>query len=500
MARDTAPIITITLGTPEQPCWLDHATLDVIEAGLTTARGDARAIVLRGSRNAFCLGMASPEHPEPGALQAGINRFVEVLEGLRNGPLPVIAVVEGPVRGGGLALLAVADVVIATPAASCQLPELFLGLVPGVVGAYLVPARLSEGRMRYLAQSGATRTAEDACQDGLFDEVVAADALERRLRELLRQVGRASQRALQRGRRLLASGPATGRARRVRQGAAELVSLACGSTTTEHQLDAPVGHASDRPTPPVTWSVIEPGIAQVTMCDAASGNALSAPMLAGLRAALAEVSRCESLSVCILAGTPSVFSSGATAETLHHAAAGRVDLAEVELAGVVLDADVPVVAAVEGHAVGGGLVLAAACDVTILASESRYGATFTRLGITPGMGCTALLEELVGPGLAREMMYTGRTWRGADLLRRGVPGVRVLPRADVLTAALDLARDMCGSTPRVSRLLKQTLAVSRRERVDAALALERAAHRDILEHPETAQVILARVPVAEPLA
>ena len=499
MTRDTGPVITITLGTPEQPCWLDRTTLDDMASCLAGARGDARAIVLRGSTNAFCLGMASPEHPEPGALQAGINRFVEVLEGLRNGAVPVIAVVEGPVRGGGLALLAVADVVIATPAATCQLPELFLGLVPGVVGAYLVPARLSEGRMRYLAQSGATRTAEDACQDGLFDEVVAADALDRRLRDLLRQVGRATPRALQRGRRLFASGPATGRQRRVRQGAAELVSLLSGCADSEH---APEPHTDAMPgtAPVVTWCVLEPGIAQVTMNDPANGNALSARMLAGLRSAFREVSECEGIAVCILAGTPSVFSSGATADTLHGAVAGRVDLAEVELAGAVLEAAVPVVAAVEGHAVGGGLVLAAACDLAILARESRYGATFTRLGITPGMGCTALLEEMVGPSLAREMMYTGRTWRGADLLRRGVPGLQVLPRADVLAAALDLARDMCGSTPRVSRLLKQTLAVSRRERVDAALALERAAHRDILEHPETAQVILERVPVAEPIA
>ncbi|MBL8959275.1 MAG: enoyl-CoA hydratase, partial [Gemmatimonadetes bacterium] len=173
---------------------------------------------------------------------------------------------------------------------------------------------------------------------------------------------------------------------------------------------------------------------------------------------------------------------------------------EVELAGAVLDADVPVIAAAAGHAVGGGLVLAAACDVTILARESRYGATFTRLGITPGMGCTALLEELVGPALAREMMYTGRSWRGTELLRRGAPGIRVLPRDAVVAAAMDVARDMCGSTPRVSRLLKRTLAVARRERVDAALALERAAHREILEHPETAQVIRERVLLAEPVA
>ncbi|MBL8958424.1 MAG: enoyl-CoA hydratase/isomerase family protein, partial [Gemmatimonadetes bacterium] len=202
---NTGAVCTISLGAPGQPCWLDAGTLDALEACLGHLHADTQAIVLRGTPDAFCLGMAPPDADHSDALHAGIQRFTTVLEGLRHGPIPVIAVVEGPVRGGGLALLAVADVVLATPSANCQLPELFLGLVPGVVGAYLVPARLTEGRLRYLAQSGATRTALEAREDGLVDEVVAADALDRRLRELLRHVGRAPARAMQRGRRLLAA-------------------------------------------------------------------------------------------------------------------------------------------------------------------------------------------------------------------------------------------------------------------------------------------------------
>ena len=122
----------------------------------------------------------------------------------------------------------------------------------------------------------------------------------------------------------------------------------------------------------------------------------------------------------------------------------------------VLDLEVPVIGALNGHAVGGGFGLALLCDLRIAALEARYGANFTRLGLHPGMAITYLLPRLVGASAAAELLYTGRLIDGAEALRLGLLS-RAVPAAEVLPVAMQLARQIAANAPLAVRLTKRTL-------------------------------------------
>lgn len=491
-----SPLAVISLAGPGDPGTLTEDAVARLHGALDDAlAGTPRAVVLRGTPEVFCAGLDLGAAPVGDA--AAIGRFVALVERLTDLPVPVIAVVEGAVRGGGMAFVAVADIVLATPESSWQMPELHVGLVPGIVGALLVPARLSAARLRYLVQSGTTLDGAAALATGLVDEVHAAHALPGRLASLGRQVRRASPEATRRFRRLCQAWWEGDTPRRLLLGRAELEGMrrhgdhaaarAARAEGCMPEFDPPgaeVPEAGGMATP-VQYDVPEPGVAVVTMADPLSRNALTPAMLAGLRAAFARAAADPTIGVCVLQGLPDVFCSGATQETLLGALDGHVDLSEVELAQVVLGAPMPVIGCAEGHAVGGGVILLAACDVVVLAREARVSASFATLGITPGMGSTALLGDLVGPSLAREMLYTGRAVRGLDLILPGSRGPHVLSRAEVAGHARTLARRMAMVDAPVARGVKTLLSVPRRRAVHDALGMERAQHRGIFDDPAT---------------
>src|SRR5207344_2428907 len=85
-----------------------------------------------------------------------------------------------------------------------------------------------------------------------------------------------------------------------------------------------------------------------------------------------------------------------------------------------LDIAVPVIGALNGHAVGGGFGLALVCDIRIAALETKYGANFVALGLAPGMAISHLLPRLVGLGRASELLFTGRLVDGAEAERLGI--------------------------------------------------------------------------------
>lgn len=131
--------------------------------------------------------------------------------------------------------------------------------------------------------------------------------------------------------------------------------------------------------------------------------------------------------------------------------------------------DVPVVAAVNGAAVGAGLCLALACDVRYAAPGATFSAPFARLGMHPGMAATYLLPEVVGVARARELLLTGRRVGAEEAYAIGlVSGIA----DDVLAHALDAARGIADSAPIAVRLTKAALAYAGHHSIDAALDWE----------------------------
>jgi polyketide biosynthesis enoyl-CoA hydratase PksI len=226
----------------------------------------------------------------------------------------------------------------------------------------------------------------------------------------------------------------------------------------------------------ITTSLGEDGIARIEMQDEVGRNALSYGFVEDLLKAVHRASEWNSLKVLVLLGLPEVFSSGASREVLESLASGKAQPSYLLLTRALLDMPAPTIAAMEGHAMGGGLALGVSADLVVIARESRYGCPFMNMGFTPGMGLTRLLEHVLSPAIAHEMMFTGEAFKGSHFI--GCSGFNyVLPRAEVRSKAFNLA-DRIAEKPRVALVaLKQTLAVRKRQAFEAAHASEAMMHQ-----------------------
>jgi polyketide biosynthesis enoyl-CoA hydratase PksI len=199
----------------------------------------------------------------------------------------------------------------------------------------------------------------------------------------------------------------------------------------------------------------------------------------------------------VVRGRDDVFLTGASAATLR-AIVGHPEIRRTSQGAVnhltlaqFADFPLPVVGAIEGHAIGGGLSFALTlCDVTVAAEESRYGFNYATLGFTPGMGTTSLVSHLVGQPFANEMILTGKLYRGQALSGRGLFS-EVVPKAQVTPEALDIARRMAAVPRRTLEILKGTLALPRQQWVHAGHVQEDLMHRLTLDDPEALKRIEA---------
>ena len=123
--------------------------------------------------------------------------------------------------------------------------------------------------------------------------------------------------------------------------------------------------------------------------------------------------------------------------------------------------DVPVIAAINGHAVGAGLCLAMACDLRIAGEGAKLSAPFTKLGMHPGMAATYLLPKLIGHARAADLLYTSRTILAPEALTMGLVN-RVVPDGDLLAAAKETAAQIAANAPLPMRLVKRALALAER--------------------------------------
>jgi enoyl-CoA hydratase/carnithine racemase len=133
----------------------------------------------------------------------------------------------------------------------------------------------------------------------------------------------------------------------------------------------------------------------------------------------------------------------------------------------------PIVAAVQGAAIGGGLGLALAADFRVACSEARFSANFSRLGFHHGFGLSVTLPMVVGHQRSLELLYTGRRIDGDEALRIGLCD-RLVPLAEVRSAAMALAEDIAASAPLAVRSIRKTMRGHLAESVRAALVREKA--------------------------
>ncbi len=132
---------------------------------------------------------------------------------------------------------------------------------------------------------------------------------------------------------------------------------------------------------------------------------------------------------------------------------------------------IPVIAVVNGFALGGGCELAMACDIRIASNKAKFGQPEVGLGIIPGFSGTYRLPKLVGQGYAKEMIYTGKVVRADEALRIGLVNAVYEPE-ELMSKALDMAAMMLKNAPVAIRLAKQSINEGYDLDADDAIALE----------------------------
>ncbi|MCK4645912.1 MAG: enoyl-CoA hydratase/isomerase family protein [Candidatus Aminicenantes bacterium] len=208
-------------------------------------------------------------------------------------------------------------------------------------------------------------------------------------------------------------------------------------------------------------------------------NAISNELISELKKLLDEIEKDEDLRALILTGAgDKAFVAGADIKELvdRDARLGRrVSQERQEVFSRIENLPVPVIAAVNGYALGGGLELALACSIRICSEKAQFGAPEVKLGIIPGDGGTQRLPRLVGLGRAMELILTGDFIDAQEAYRIGLVN-KVLPQEELMDKAMELAKKIASRPPLAVRFAKE--AVNRSQEGDAAsgFALESYLH------------------------
>lgn len=171
------------------------------------------------------------------------------------------------------------------------------------------------------------------------------------------------------------------------------------------------------------------------------------------------------------------------------------------LANVIENVPVPVIAAVDGAALGGGFELALSCDFIVCASNSIFGLVETRLGIIPGAGGTQRLARAVGGSLAKELIYTARLFKAQQALQYGAVN-RISEQNEEGTSAykcaLQIAREILPNGPLSVKLAKKAISHGQQVDINNGCAIEEFCYSQIIPTKDRIEGLMAFVEKRKP--
>lgn len=248
----------------------------------------------------------------------------------------------------------------------------------------------------------------------------------------------------------------------------------------------------------------ERGIATLTLNQPDNRNAIHADMHAELEQIWLDLARDEQVNVIVFTGAGKYFSAGGdikrmvsrwgTEEGWHHTI--TVPTATRRMFQNVLEVEQPIIAAINGDAVGLGATLALFCDITVIADTAKFGDTHVKVGLVAGDGGAVVWPLLIGPSRAKEFLMRGRLVSGAEaqqlnLVNHAVAVDQVLPKA------MELAQELAGLPPLAVRWTKMSVNKWLKHQLnlilDASVAYEMLTMNS-RDHQEAAQAFIQKRP------
>ena len=219
---------------------------------------------------------------------------------------------------------------------------------------------------------------------------------------------------------------------------------------------------------------LQGAVAVLTIDRPKALNALNPEVLADLKAAFEGIDQNSVRCVVLTGAGDKSFVAGAdigSMSTMTKAEGTDFGKLGNDIFLMIENFPLPVIAAVNGFALGGGCELSMACDIRICSENAMFGQPEVGLGITPGFGGTQRLPRIVGLGMAKQLLYTARNIDAAEALRIGLVNA-VVPQAELMDTALKMANTIAKNAPIAVRACKQAVNEGMQVSIDKAVEIE----------------------------
>jgi acyl transferase domain-containing protein/acyl carrier protein/DNA-binding transcriptional regulator YhcF (GntR family) len=473
-------LYSIRIDDPDQKNRLSDQVIDGIQKcfDLIQAEADAKVILISGGDRFFLTGGAA----ERKSLFTG-----KALSLTGVCKLPVIAAMKGSCLGTGWLLASLCDFMVCSKEGLYQYHLQEDTWLPSQEDAALFTERFGRNLTTFLFHSSKPLTGDALKAIGLGIPTLPRDEVEAYAMDLAMTLAKCPQESLVQLKRNLSKGVSE-QAQRLELNGTPPISppnlpihghiLDDPWTKTDEGFNiGPTGEPKriDFPSDVVSVKAYDNGVVLVTLCDKKSKNTFSDAFLKGVAEVFEYIRSNENFKIVVLTGYEQYFCCGGTKDGLLAIQEGSTRFTDLKIFSVALECDLPVIAAMQGHAIGAGWAMGLFCDVVIFSEESVYQAPYMQYGFTPGAGSTLAFPQKLGKDLAWEVLFSGKDFRGSDLRNREV-GLKILPRSEVEAYALKTAHQLALSSREDLRQSKIELCKNLRLQLKSVLAQELAMH------------------------
>jgi len=244
----------------------------------------------------------------------------------------------------------------------------------------------------------------------------------------------------------------------------------------------------------------EGNIGILTLNQPDAMNAMSPILNAEMADCVSRIPEEKDLRVVIFTGAGKAFSAGGDLDSFlksskaRHEKGGADELFRNDMSRRFLNIEIPIIAAINGAAVGGGFTLSLTCDLRVASEEARFGAVFARVGLSPEYGSSYLLSRIVGITKASELVLTARIFDAKEALEIGLVNEVVAPE-NLLERAREYAKQIAALPPIAIKMAKRTLRHGLESTLSQALDYEELAEThcfSTLDHLEAVKSFLEK--------